>query len=87
MKIENYYEGVSRFNFNELCSRNLGAEDYLEIAKLIKFMVIDEIPQFDNANSNQQHRFITLIDVIYEKYTNCSHSKSKSRSIQILFIS
>ena len=67
LEIENYYEGVSRFNFNELCSRNLGAEDYLEIAKLIKFMVIDEIPQFDNANSNQQHRFITLIDVIYEK--------------------
>ena len=67
LEVENYYEGISRFNFNELCNKNLGAEDYLEIAKISKFIVIDEIPQFDNFNSNQQQRFITLIDIIYEK--------------------
>ena len=67
LKLENYFEGISRFDFDELCKRNLGAEDYLEIAKLVKFFVIDEIPQFDNNNSNQQHRFITFIDIIYEK--------------------
>ena len=67
LEIENYYEGISRFNFNELCNKNLGAEDYLEIAKISKFIVIDKIPQFDNFNSNQQQRFITLIDIIYEK--------------------
>ena len=66
-KIENFYEGVARFNFNELCEQNLGAEDYLEIIKNCKFIVIDKIPQFDDANSNQQQRFITLIDVIYDK--------------------
>tara|TARA_Y100000992_G_scaffold265875_1_gene203483 strand:- start:316 stop:1371 length:1056 start_codon:yes stop_codon:yes gene_type:complete len=67
LEVENYYEGISRFNFNELCNKNLGAEDYLEIAKISKFIVIDEIPQFDDFNSNQQQRFITLIDIIYEK--------------------
>ena len=67
LEVENYYEGISRFNFNELCNKNLGAEDYLEIAKISKFIVIDKIPQFDNFNSNQQQRFITLIDIIYEK--------------------
>ena len=36
-EIKNFYEGVSRFNFNELCDQNLGAEDYLEIAKNSKF--------------------------------------------------
>ena len=66
-KIENFYEGVVRFNFNELCDQNLGAEDYLEIIKNCKFIIIDQIPQFDNTNSNQQQRFITLIDVIYDK--------------------
>ena len=66
-KIENFYEGVARFNFNELCDQNLGAEDYLEIIKNCKFMVIDQIPQFDDTNSNQQQRFITLLDVIYDK--------------------
>ena len=66
-KIENYYEGVARFNFNELCDQNLGAEDYLEIIKNCKFIAIDQIPQFDDTNSNQQQRFITLLDVIYDK--------------------
>ena len=65
--IKNYYEGISRFNFKELCDVNLGAEDYLEIAKICKFIVIENIPKFDNENSNQQNRFITLIDIFYEK--------------------
>jgi len=66
-KIESFYEGVIRFNFNQLCDQNLGAEDYLEIIKNSKFIVIDQIPQFNDVNLNQQQRFITLIDVIYDK--------------------
>ena len=66
-KIENFYEGVARFDFKNLCDQNLGAEDYLEIIKNCKFIVIDQIPQFDDTNSNQQQRFITLLDVIYDK--------------------
>ena len=50
-----------------LCDQNLGAEDYLEIIKNCKFIVIDQIPQFNDTNSNQQQRFITLLDVIYDK--------------------
>ena len=66
-KIENFYEGVARFNFDDLCNQNLGAEDYLEIVKNCRFITIDNIPQFNDINSNQQQRFITLIDVIYDK--------------------
>ena len=66
-KIVNFYEGVARFNFDDLCNRNLGAEDYLEIIKNCKFITLDHIPQFNDINSNQQQRFITLIDVIYDK--------------------
>ena len=66
-KIENFYEGIVRFNFNELCDQNLGAEDYLENIKNCKFIAIDKIPQFNDTNSNQQQRFITLLDVIYDK--------------------
>ena len=65
--IEEFHEGVIRFKFDELCDKNLGAEDYLEIVKVSKFMVIDQIPNFDDINSNQQHRFITLIDIVYDK--------------------
>ena len=66
-KMENFYEGILRIKFNELCDQNLGAEDYLEIIKNCKFIVIDQIPQFNDVNSNQQQRFITLLDVIYDK--------------------
>ncbi len=66
-KIENFYEGVARFDFDDLCNHNLGAEDYLEIIKNCKFITLDNVPQFSDVNSNQQQRFITLIDVLYDK--------------------
>ncbi len=66
-KINNYYEGVARFNFKELCDKNLGAEDYLNLANICNHIFIEEIPNFDEYNSNQQLRFITLIDILYDK--------------------
>ncbi len=66
-KIYNYYEGVARFNFKELCDKNLGAEDYLNLANICSHIFIEEIPNFDEYNSNQQLRFITLIDILYDK--------------------
>ena len=65
--IKKYYEGISRFDFKDLCARNIGAEDYLKIADTCSFIIIENIPNFNNNNSNQQHRFITLIDILYEK--------------------
>ena len=67
-KIKNFYEGVARFDFKTLCNQNLGSEDYLEIVKICNFIVIDKVPQFNDINSNQQQRFITLLDVIYDKH-------------------
>ena len=66
--IKNYYEGISRFDFMDLCAKNIGAEDYIKIAEVCNFIVIENIPNFNNDNSNQQNRFITLIDILYEKY-------------------
>ena len=65
--INNYYEGVARFDFKDLCAKNIGAEDYIKIAESCNFMVIENIPNFNNDNSNHQQRFITLIDILYEK--------------------
>ena len=65
--IENFYGGIVKFNFEELCNRNLGSEDYLKISQNSKFILIENLPDFDDNNSDQQQRFITLIDIIYEK--------------------
>ena len=67
LKIENFYDKVAKFNFKELCDTNLGSEDYLNIANICDFIFIENLPNFDDNNSNQQHRFITLIDIVYEK--------------------
>ncbi len=64
---ENFYEGVLKISFDEICNRNLGSEDYIEIASKSDFIFIDNLPNFNESNSNQQQRFITFIDIIYEK--------------------
>jgi cell division protein ZapE len=66
-KIDNYFTGVVRFKFNDLCDVNLGSEDYLNIASVCKHVFIENVPIFNDQNSNQQLRFITLIDIFYEK--------------------
>ena len=66
-QIKEFYDGIVRFTFEELCNKNLGAEDYINIANICHHIFIEEIPIFDDENSNQQLRFITLIDILYEK--------------------
>ena len=65
--IENFFNGIAKFNFDELCNRNIGSEDYIEIANNCSFIFIENLPNFNHTNSNQQQRFITLIDILYEK--------------------
>ena len=65
--INNFYDGILRFKFRDLCDENLGAEDYLNLANICNHIFIEEIPNFDEYNSNQQLRFITLIDILYDK--------------------
>ena len=65
--IENFYERVTKFNFDELFNNNLGSEDYIGIAKESDLIFIENLPNFNENNSNQQQRFITFIDIIYEK--------------------
>ncbi len=65
--ISNFYDGIARFKFDDLCNVNIGSEDYLKIADYCRFIIIENIPFFDDEKINQQQRFITLIDILYEK--------------------
>ena len=73
-KISKYFTGVTRFKFNDLCDENLGSEDYINIAEVCNHVFIEGIPIFNEYNSNQQLRFITLIDIFYEKKINLTIS-------------
>jgi cell division protein ZapE len=98
--IDNFYSGIARFNFKDLCDKNLGAEDYINIANICNYIFIEEIPIFNESNSNQQQRFITLIDILYEKKifltlslannlnhlgTSKKHSETFKRTLSRLF--
>ena len=73
-RIKKYHKGIARFDFKDLCNKNLGAEDYIKIAEVCKFILIENLPNFGENNLNQQQRFITLIDIIYEKKINLAIS-------------
>jgi len=90
--IKNYYEGIARFDFNDLCNKNIGAEDYIKISDVSKYIFIENLPNFNDKNSNQQQRFITLIDIIYEKKVSLTISSdsnlnklTSSKSLSELF--
>jgi len=76
--IDNFYEGIAKFNFNDLCDKKLSSEDYINIANVCKHVFIFNIPAFNDLNSNQQLRFITLIDIFYEKKIELTISCEKN---------
>ena len=76
--IDNFYEGIAKFNFVDLCDKKLGSEDYINIANVCKHVFIFNIPAFNDLNSNQQLRFITLIDIFYEKKIELTISCEKN---------
>ncbi len=76
--IDNFYEGIAKFNFNDLCDKKLSSEDYINLADVCKHVFISNIPVFNDLNSNQQLRFITLIDIFYEKKIELTISCEKN---------
>ncbi|MDC1096412.1 cell division protein ZapE [Pelagibacteraceae bacterium] len=76
--IENFFEGIAKLNFNSLCNTNSGAEDYIKIAEQCNFIFIENLPNFSDNNQDKQNRFITLIDIFYEKKIPLAISSEKS---------
>ncbi len=65
--LKNYYDGIVRLTFKEVCDKNLGSEDYIKIVKNCFFIVMENVPAFNDLNSNQQQRFITFLDIVYDQ--------------------
>lgn len=57
---------IAWFSFADLCGKPLGAEDYLQLAKIYRTFIIGNIPQLTPDLLNEAKRFIHLIDVLYE---------------------
>ncbi|MCE9648396.1 MAG: AFG1 family ATPase [Parvibaculum sp.] len=61
--------GVARFSFADLCSKPLGAADYLKIAQSFHTVLIDDVPVMTPERRNEAKRFVTLVDALYEAKT------------------
>jgi cell division protein ZapE len=61
-----FANGVGRASFWDLCSKPLGPADYLAIAKALRVLILEDIPQLSSSNYNEAKRFVTLIDALYE---------------------
>lgn len=61
---------VARFQFDELCNRELGSSDYRAIAEQFDIVILEEIPFLTLKDHDQARRFITLVDELYEG--NCA---------------
>lgn len=59
-------QGVARFSFADLCSQPLGALDYLHIAHAFHTVLIEGVPVLTPPRRNEAHRFINLIDTLYD---------------------
>ena len=66
IEIPAFRNGVGRASFFDLCAKPLGPGDFLEIAKAVKVLLIDDIPALSRSNFNEAKRFVTLIDALYE---------------------
>lgn len=58
---------VARFQFADLCSRPLGASDYFALASVFDTIIVENVPKMNFDRRNEAKRFITLVDVLYEK--------------------
>ncbi|MDZ7904915.1 MAG: cell division protein ZapE [Cypionkella sp.] len=58
--------GVAYASFWELCARANGSADFLALARVIRVLILRDIPQLSASNYNEAKRFVTLIDALYE---------------------
>ena len=66
LRVDKHYHGTAWLTFDELCMRPLGANDYIELAKLCHTLLLQGIPALTRDYRNEARRFVTLIDALYE---------------------
>jgi len=65
--IDEAAEGVAFLSFSDLCSKPLGALDYLAIAEGFHTIILADVPILNRDRRAEARRFITLVDTLYDQ--------------------
>lgn len=63
-------EGIVAFGFKDLCEGPRSASDYIEIARTHHTVVIYDVPELTQGREEASNRFISAIDVFYDRNVN-----------------
>lgn len=69
LRVPQVHEGVARATFWDLCAQPYGAGDFLELARNVQILILENVPLLHRENYNEAKRFVNLIDALYEAGT------------------
>ena len=60
-------DGVIWFEFSELCQTPRSTSDFIEIARAFNTVLLSDVPQLHEQDTNAVRRFINLVDEFYDR--------------------
>jgi len=60
-------DGIAWLEFEELCGKPRGSIDYIEIARAFNTILVSNVPQMTEQDSDLARRFILMIDEFYDR--------------------
>ncbi len=80
------------FHFSQICEIAAGAVDYLALAAEYRFVIVADVPKFDDGRRDIALRFVTLIDALYDQHRHIALSAAvdvphiyKGTALQVVF--
>lgn len=68
IKVLDHNDQVLWATFGELCETPRSATDYIEIARVYRYVLLSNVPLLDARNDNAVRRFINLVDEFYDRH-------------------
>ena len=60
-------DGILWCEFEALCDGPRSQNDYIELARIYRTVLVSSVPQFTGKNDDQARRFINLVDEFYDR--------------------
>jgi len=78
VRVVRHAEGVTWFDFHELCEGARSQNDYIELARGNHTLLLSKVPVLDENAENAARRFIALVDELYDRNVNLVLSAAAS---------